>query len=155
MAARSGKAVQATTRAATGRGRAIAYWVTAVLALFGLADATFLTIMHLTGDDSICGPSSGCSTVLGSVYASIHGMPTAAFGVVAYFIVFSTAICAAFGYRRAAGLLALTVTVMFLVTLWFLYLQAFVIHAYCPFCLLSAALTFVLAGITVATYPGH
>ncbi|MEO6870807.1 MAG: vitamin K epoxide reductase family protein [Chthoniobacterales bacterium] len=125
----------------------------AVIALCGLADATFLTAMHLTGDDSVCGPSSGCSTVLSSAYATMHGIPTAAFGLFAYFVVFSAAICAAFGYRRAPALLALTVAAMFLVTLWFLYLQAFVIHAFCPFCLLSAALTFVLAGITVATFP--
>jgi len=30
-------------------------------------------------------------------------------------------------------------------------LQAFVLHAFGPFCLLSAAFTFLLAGIVVAT----
>ena len=138
-----------------GSGSAIGYWLAAVIALCGLADATFLTVMHLTGDDSVCGPSSGCSAVLGSAYAAVHGIPTAAFGVVAYFVVFSAALCAAFGYRRAPGLLAATVAVMLLATLWFLYLQAFVLHAFCPFCLLSAALTFVLAGITVAIFPAR
>jgi uncharacterized membrane protein len=41
--------------------------------------------------------------------------------------------------------------VMFGVTVWLLYVQAFMLHAFCPFCLLSAALTFFLAGIVVAT----
>jgi uncharacterized membrane protein len=155
MAVRPRKAAQKDATPPAGRWRVIAYWVMALIALCGLADATFLTVMHLTGDDSVCGPSSGCSTVLSSVYASFSGIPTAAFGAVAYFIVFSSAVCAVFGYRRAPELLALTVTVMFLVTLWFLYLQAFVIHAFCPFCLLSAALTFVLAGIAITVFPAR
>jgi uncharacterized membrane protein len=45
----------------------------------------------------------------------------------------------------------LVVIAMFGTTLWLLYLQAFILHAFCPFCLMSAALTFLLAGIVVAT----
>jgi uncharacterized membrane protein len=33
---------------------------------------------------------------------------------------------------------------MFLMTLWLLYLQAFVIHHFCQYCLLSAAVTITL-----------
>jgi uncharacterized membrane protein len=33
---------------------------------------------------------------------------------------------------------------MFITTLWLLYLQAFVIKAFCQFCLLSAAVTIAL-----------
>jgi uncharacterized membrane protein len=39
---------------------------------------------------------------------------------------------------------------MFLATLWFLYVQAFVLHAYCRYCLFSAAITFLLAGLLIA-----
>ncbi|MGH7938708.1 MAG: vitamin K epoxide reductase family protein [Chthoniobacterales bacterium] len=127
----------------------------ALIALCGLADAVFLTVMHLTGDDAVCGSSAGCSTVLGSAYASVGPIPTAAFGVLAYFVVFSAAICVAFGYRRAWNVLVAAVAGMFLVTLALIALQAFVLHAFCPFCLLSAALTFVLAGIVVATWPAR
>ena len=125
--------------------------IAAVISLAGLADATYLTVTHLTGDDLVCGSSWGCSAVLGSVYASIAGIPTAAFGALAYFVAFSSATLAAFGYARARALLMLVVMAMFGATLWLLYLQAFVVHAFCPFCLLSAALTFLLAGIVVAT----
>ena len=123
------------------------YWIVAILALIGLADATFLTVAHLTGDDSICGPRIGCSEVLSSPYATMNGIPTAAFGAVAYFVVFSLGILIAFGYVRMKALLAVTVSLMLLASLYFLYLQAFVLHAFCPFCLLSAALTFLLAGL--------
>ncbi len=126
------------------------YWSLAIIALLGLADATFLTVAHLTGDDAVCGSAIGCSTVLGSAYASIRGIPTAAFGAVAYFTVFSLAILAVFGYARMRQLLVAVVSLMFAASLYFLYLQAFVLHAFCPFCLFSAALTFLLAGLLLA-----
>ena len=126
------------------------HWIVAGIALLGLADATFLTVAHLTGDDAVCGSFAGCSTVLGSAYATIKGIPTAAFGALAYFAVFSAAILAAFGYTRARGFLLTVVAAMFIASLYFLYLQAFVLHAYCPFCLFSAAVTFLLAGLLLA-----
>lgn len=145
--------VQAAPR--LSRGQLIAVIFMALIALAGLTDATFLTVMHLTGDDSVCGPSSGCSTVLSSVYASIGNVPTASFGIAAYFLVFSLSVCLAFGYTGVRPVLLGTVAVMFCATLGFLYLQAFVLHAFCPFCLLSAALTFLLAGLAVATWPSR
>jgi uncharacterized membrane protein len=132
------------------RARLIFNTITALIALAGLADATYLTVAHLAGDNSICGPSRGCSIVLGSAYAHIGAIPTAGFGVLGYFSAFSAATLSAFGYAGARRFLVLTVTAMFAVTLWLLYLQAFVLHAFCPFCLLSAALTFCLAGLTLA-----
>ncbi len=126
------------------------YWSLAIVALLGLGDATFLTVAHLTGDDAVCGSAIGCSAVLGSAYATIRGIPTAAFGAVAYFTVFSLAILAAFGYTRMRGLLIGVVGLMFVASLYFLYLQAFVLHAFCPYCLFSAAVTFLLAGLLLA-----
>jgi len=82
-------------------------------------------------------------------------MPVAAFGCLAYFSVFSLATFAAFAYRRAAALLTLLVGAMFLVTLWLLYVQAFVLHAYCRYCLFSAAITFLLAGLMIAIPPSR
>jgi uncharacterized membrane protein len=119
----------------------------AVVALIGLTDATFLTVAHLTGDDAVCGTLAGCSEVLGSSYATTAGLPTAAFGALAYFAVFSLAVLAAFGYALVWKFLVVLIGVMFMASLFFLYLQAFVIHAFCPFCLLSAALTFFLTGL--------
>jgi uncharacterized membrane protein len=132
------------------RPQALLYWSIAIAALLGLADATFLTVAHLTGDDAVCGSAVGCSTVLGSSYATVGGIPTAAFGAVAYFTLFSLAILAAFGYARARGLMVILVSLMFVASLYFLYLQAFVLHAFCPFCLFSAAVTFLLAGLLLA-----
>ena len=136
------------------RVRKIFLWIIACVALVGLADATYLTAAHLSGVTSLCGESVGCSEVLGSVYASFRGIPTAAFGVLGYFAAFSATILALFGYRWARSLLIAVVAIMFAATLWFLYLQAAVLHAFCPYCLLSAAFTFCMAGLVLAS-PRH
>jgi uncharacterized membrane protein len=67
----------------------------------------------------------------------------------AYFTVFSLAILIVFGYRWARPLLAALIVVMFLMSLWLLYLQAFVIHHFCQYCLLSAAVTITLTVIVL------
>jgi len=123
------------------------YLIAALLSLIGLGDAIYLTIQDLTGQTLRCTIVSGCSEVLSSPYAHIGSIPLASVGAFAYFVFFSLAILAAFGYGFARPLLALLVVVMFLTTLWLLYLQAFVIRHFCQYCLLSAAVTTVLTAI--------
>src|SRR6266480_4163241 len=129
------------------RFRTILYAVAAIVSLAGLADATYLTVQALTGETLVCGGSPDCFRVLGSSYARVAGIPVAAFGTLAYFGAFSFAMFAAFGYVRARAFLTLTVGTMFLATLWLLYVQAFVLHAFCRYCLFSAALVFGLSAI--------
>ncbi|HEX8130042.1 MAG TPA: vitamin K epoxide reductase family protein [Pyrinomonadaceae bacterium] len=126
------------------------YSLAAVLSLVGLADAVYLTAEHLTGRSVRCTVTSGCSEVLGSPYATIGGYPLALLGALAYFTAFSLATLAAFGSQRAGNLLAVLVALMFATSLWLLYLQAFVLHAFCQYCLLSAAITMLLACLVVA-----
>jgi uncharacterized membrane protein len=128
------------------------FGLAALLSLGGLADSIYLTVTHLTGEDVTCLASSGCSEVLSSVYASVGNIPLGAFGALGYFIAFSLATLAAFGYPRARILLTVVVTGMLATTLWLLYVQAFVLHAFCDYCLLSAAFTFSLSVIVVAGY---
>jgi uncharacterized membrane protein len=137
------------------RFRTIIYIVVAIVSLAGLADATYLTVQALTGETLGCGGSPDCFKVLGSAYARVAGIPLASFGVLAYFSVFTFATFALFGYARARIFLILTVGAMFLGTLWLLYVQAFLLHAYCRYCLFSAAVTFLLAGLVIALPPGR
>jgi len=131
--------------ASPSRRRAILYGSAAVVSLIGVADSVYLTIEHISGRSVRCTIVQGCSTVLSSDYASYRGIPLALVGAVAYFTVFSLATLAAFDYKLAAKLLVPLVAVMLLVTVWLIYLQAFVIEAFCQFCLLSAAVTIVLS----------
>jgi uncharacterized membrane protein len=133
-----------------GRGRA---WDVAValVALAGLTDAVYLTVEHLSGQSVRCMVVSGCDEVLQSSYATVAaGVPVAAVGALAYFTVFSLATLAAFGYDGARKLITPLVAVMFLATLWFLYLQAFIIKAFCTYCLISATVTTLLTLLVLA-----
>jgi len=116
----------------------------AVVALGGLADAIYLTIHHYTAEPVPCGEAFDCGAVLSSAYAEFGGIPLAVFGAAAYFVAFSLSVLAAFGNRIAWKLFGFQVALMALFTLWLIYLQAFVIKAYCQFCLISAAVTFTL-----------
>lgn len=127
----------------------ILYTIAAVICAVGLAEATYLTVAHLTGETLACGGSTGCSEVLGSKYAAIGPVPIASIGALGYFAAFSCATLAAFGYARASTYFAVVVAAMFLSTLWLLYLQAFVLHTFCRYCLFSAALVFVLAALAI------
>jgi uncharacterized membrane protein len=126
------------------------YFTAAMLSLIGLADSIYLTVEHLTGQSLRCTIISGCSEVLSSPYSHIGNLPLAALGAMAYFMVFDLSILAAFGYRFARPLLLALLALMFLMTLWLLYLQAFVIRHFCQYCLLSAAVTITLTAIALA-----
>jgi uncharacterized membrane protein len=137
------------------RFRTILYTAVAIVAVAGLADATYLTVQVLTGEILSCGGSPDCFRVLGSSYAKLGGIPVAILGALAYFTVFTFAIFAAFGYSWAPRFLALMTGAMFLMTLWLLYVQAFLLHAYCRYCLFSAAITFLIAGLLIAVPPSR
>ena len=120
------------------------YLIAALISLVGLADAIYLTVEHLSGESLRCTIISGCSEVLSSPYAHVGAVPLAAVGAAAYFTVFSLATLAAFRYAFVATILKIAVAMMFLTTLWLLYLQAFVIRHFCQYCLLSAVVTTAL-----------
>ena len=81
--------------------------------------------------------------MLTSSYSEIAGIPLAAFGAVAYFLAFSLALLTAFG-RDLWRLFGLLTIVMAAFSVYLIYVQYALIHAWCQFCLISAATTFTL-----------
>ena len=140
---------EVVTTSSQQRQRKILYVVAALVSLVGLADSIYLTVEHLSGRSVRCTLISGCSEVLSSSYATVGDVPLAALGALAYFAVFSLATLAAFGYGFAGKLLIPIVALMFVVTIWLFYLQAFVIRHFCQFCLLSALVTVTLTVLVV------
>src|SRR2546423_7681994 len=59
---------------APSRGRIILYSIAALFCLFGLADATYLTVLALTGETAACSGQAGCFEVLGSAYSRVAGV---------------------------------------------------------------------------------
>ena len=113
--------------------------IASLLALLGLADSVYLTVHHFTAEPVPCSIVEGCETVLTSSYAEVAGIPLAAFGALAYFIAFSLAILTVFGNRSMWLLFGIQSFIMAAVSVYLIYLQGFVIGAFCQFCLISAA----------------
>lgn len=153
MARRLSQKLESASNVTIPRSLQVAYFLAAVIALAGLADATYLTVQALTGETLVCGGSADCAKVLGSAYAHIGAIPLAGLGALGYFAAFSFATFCAFGHARLRVFLASTVWVMFAAAIGLLCVQAFVLHAFCRYCLFSAATTFLLTGLLVATMP--
>lgn len=107
--------------------------------LIGFVDASYLSIQHFRGVGVTCSVTRGCDTVLTSEYAEIAGVPTAVLGAIFYLSVLVMSILF-FDTRRQVllKLIAWLSIPGMLVTLGLVYLQAFVIEAWCQYCLVSA-----------------
>lgn len=116
-----------------------------VVSLLGFADATYLTVKHYTGSTIPCTITHGCDVVTNSVYSEILGVPVALLGSAFYIVTFALVFFAmdqrSMKLLRAAGLFTL---VGFLSSLWFLFAQAFLIKAFCQWCLGSALTSTIL-----------
>jgi uncharacterized membrane protein len=122
--------------------------IAAVVACFGLIDSGYLTIKHLQGAYVRC--DDECSAVLGSKYADgMAGVPLAGFGAIAYLCAIVAAILAACGSTQARKAFMFLAAGMALFSVWLIYLQAFVIHAFCKYCLASAATCFTLLALAI------
>jgi uncharacterized membrane protein len=139
--------IPATTKSSSIAGLPLA---ASIVALVGLADSIYLTIHHYTAEPVPCGEAFDCEMVLTSSWAEIGGIPLAAFGAAAYFVAFALALLTAFGDRRMWRLFGVLTMLMAAFSLWLIYVQAFRIHAFCQFCLISAGTTFTLFILYIA-----
>ena len=126
------------------------FWTLAATSLVGFADAMFLSIQHFQNTIPPCVLFTGCETVTTSPYALIAGVPIAVLGALFYLAILVLSLVS---LDRGARSLILKILVIFssigfLFTLWLLYLQLFVIHALCIYCILScltSTLIFILS----------
>jgi uncharacterized membrane protein len=126
----------------------------ALLALVGLADSIYLTVHHYTAEPVPCSIIDGCEMVLTSAYATIAGVPIALFGAIAYMEALVFAVLWAVGIKLGRILFGVQSTIMTIVSVWLVYIQAVKIEAFCQFCLLSAATSislFIIFVISIVT----
>ena len=120
-------------------------WIFAAVALIGFLDASFLTVEHYVGGELPCLDGGGCETVTTSVYSTIAGIPVALLGALYYL---ATMVATLLYIERKKPLFLRTaswfVRLGFVFSLWFVYLQLFVINAICLYCMGSAITTTVL-----------
>jgi len=109
------------------------------LSFIGFLDATYLTVQHYLGSVPKCVIATGCETVLTSQYNAIFGIPIALFGAFYYLSLFLLMILALDMGREAIVRFAAFLTpVGFAASLYFVYLQLFVLKAICFYCMVSA-----------------
>lgn len=118
-----------------------------LLALLGITDSVYLAYEHIIHAIPPC--SSGllvdCGQVLTSKYAIFLGIPLGIWGVTYYALVFAATVVSFFMLRRYSRWITLIATTGgFLFSLYLVFLQVFVIHAICLYCLGSALITTLL-----------
>lgn len=131
-------------------------WSMIGIAFLGFADATYLTNEHYFSIPLPCTIFHGCETVLTSPYSVIFGIPVALLGVLYYLTVFILLVCAIDMQKKICARLAMVCTPLgFLASLYFVYLQIFVIKALCLYCMVSATtstILFILGMIGLVRY---
>jgi len=112
----------------------------------GFLDATYLAVKHYTGGPINCSILNGCDKVVTSPYAVVLGVPVALAGAVYYLTLFLLAVVYVDGRRARFFRLAVFIAFAgFFASLWFVYLQVFILNALCLYCLFSAADSTVLS----------
>ena len=116
-----------------------------ILSFIGFLDAAYLTIKYYTNEPVVCSVFDGCERVIASSYAAIGPVSVALLGAIYYLAIFLLALVYLGTERKSILIFAARLTVIgFLASLWFIYLQLFVIEALCFYCLISAATSIIL-----------
>ncbi len=122
-----------------------------VLILIGFGVSFYLTSLHYAEKEPVCGISfSNCDAVLTSEYSVLFGIPLALLGIIFYsttFVLFLILIFKKMTKENKQKMTQLIFALEFagvLFSVYFTYLQFFVIKAFCPYCLTSAVVTLLL-----------
>lgn len=113
------------------------YWLILTISVINMILSGIILQEH-KGSSNICPASGGvfkCETVLSSSYASFFGIPVALIGLVSFALV---ALIAWYGLvigsAWAEEVLVILLLIGSLGALRFLFIQAFVLGAFCPYC---------------------
>ncbi|MBI4281010.1 vitamin K epoxide reductase family protein [Candidatus Uhrbacteria bacterium] len=135
-------------------------WGMIAVSFLGFLDASYLTATHYLGNEIACSILKGCETVTTSSYATWGPIPVALLGAIYYLTVLVLLIAHWDTGRQFPAKLAAYLTVGgFLFSLWFVYLQIWVIGAICIYCMASAISSSLLfiGGMSALAYfrPGR
>ena len=112
------------------------------LSLLGLFDSLYLLWVYTSPSHPMVCVGTGCDAVRASTYATLLGRPVPVYGVVGYLalaiLIFAEALLSA-SLARLVRYTILTFTAIgFLFSVYLSYLEGFVIHAWCEWCVVSA-----------------
>ena len=125
----------------------------ALVAMIGVFLSLYLTMFKLGYIGTLACGSGSCETVQLSKWGDFLGVPVAAWGTGYYAIVLGLAFAGVEGRYESSGRLTNWLVYVtgagLLFSIWLTYLELFVIHALCRWCLGSAAMTLTLFGLAV------
>lgn len=128
-----------------------------VLVALGLS--AYLSYLSLTGGAARgCGADSGCGEVLASPWSKVGPIPVALLGGVVQLAVLlglCLRVWSESARKKGDALVWFGVPPLIVAAVWFTYLQIFVLHAVCPYCLVGHALGFVAAALLAMTVLGR
>ena len=130
-----------------------------LVALIGFADASYLTIEHYRNVIPPCSVTGGCEVVLTSEFSTIGGLPISLVGAIYYLLILVGTLIYIESKNLEYFKNALWLTVVgFLTSVFLFYVQAAILHAFCAYCLGSAATStvlFILAAIIWKKYTNN
>ena len=125
------------------------------IALLGFIDALYLSISHIQGTNLVCSILDGCDVVTNSQFSMWGPVPVAFAGMFYYLSVFFFAFLAYTTKKENIFKFTLLLTVFgFLFSLYFVYLQVFVINALCLYCIISATSSTLLFIFEIIIWKG-
>lgn len=119
----------------------------------GMIDSAYIGFNSLGGTLIPCGPASQCDEVLNSSYSHVGNVSIAWLGFLFYFAVSASSCFRLWGFQQTFRFTMVASLVAFLVTIYLLYVQAFLLQAFCNYCLLSAFLVTVILGLHLFLRP--
>jgi uncharacterized membrane protein len=129
-------------------------WAIVVLASIGALYSGYLAYARLIDSSITCGIVEGCNVVASSPYSELFGViPLSYLGFIFYVDILLLGILLFKNDRPSLyfTLLAFT-SAGFLSSLYFIYLQAAVIKAYCIYCLMSAGTSTILFIVAILIF---
>ena len=125
----------------------------AFLAVVGILIALYLTLYKMGVIGVLSCSIGSCETVNTSKWSMLFGIPIAEWGLAAYLALFGLAIAGSAEAREQSVTIARLLVALagwsLLFSAWLTYLELFVIHAICIWCVTSALLWVVIFAVSV------
>ncbi|HEV7163731.1 MAG TPA: vitamin K epoxide reductase family protein [Solirubrobacteraceae bacterium] len=118
-----------------------------VIAVLGLALASYLTYIHYEDIKPLCTAGSSCIKVQSSIYSKLAGVPVALIGLLGYIAIVGSLLIPQ-GETSRLATMAFTL-VGFGFSAYLTYRELFSIHAVCEECATSAVLMTILMVLSV------
>src|SRR3989344_3015525 len=129
------------------------YWFVLTVSIVNMILSGIILQKHKDTSSNICPISNSvfkCDTVLNSSYASFFGIPVALIGLVSFGLV---ALIAWYGLVIGSALAEEILVVLLVLgslgALRFLFIQAFVLEAFCPYCVTIDILLILAAALFI------